>query len=219
MPGVTTATTSFYRFRIEVADTPGALAKVTDVLAAAGGNVESIDLHLPTDGVAVDEIGLEAPDDWDMVGVAARIDAIEGARVLVQRRERNPGDPVVNALRWARLMLDAGPAEHDLELSRAILEVTGAAVAWSTSVSEARDTSAGRAALERSAPAVERVSALPGGRATDVEGPYWLLAVVDDPEAPRLVGFAARPAATRFSLSEQARLEALLRLRRTLAAV
>ena len=211
--------TASYRFRIEVADTPGALARVTDVLAAAGGNVESIDLHLPTDGIAVDEIGVEAPDDWDMVGVAARIDLIDGARVLVQRRERSPGDPVVNALRWAKLMLDAGPADSELELSRAILEVTGAAVAWTAPVAEARDTAVGRTALERGAPAVERSDALPGGRVTDVEGPYWLLAVVDDPTAPRLVGFAARPAATRFSLSEQARLEALLRLRRTLVAV
>jgi hypothetical protein len=205
-----------YRFRIEVPDTPGALAGVTDVLAEAGGNVESIDLHLPTDGIAVDEIGVEAPDDWDMVDVAGRIDAIAGVRVLVQRRERHPGDPVVNALRWAKQMLDAGPADHELELSRAILEVTGAAVAWSEGVTEARETSAGRIALERGAATVEWTEVLPGGRATDVEGPYWVLAVVDDADVPRLVGFAARPAATRFSLSEQARLEALLRLRRTL---
>jgi hypothetical protein len=208
-----------YRFRIEVPDTPGTLARVTDVLAAAGGNVESIDLHLPSEGVSVDEIGVQAPDDWDMVGVAARIDLIEGTRVLVQRRERNPGDPVVNALRWAKHMLDAGPAESDLELSRAIIEVTGAAVAWSCAVAEARDTSVGRTALERRGPATEWADTLPAGLVTDVEGPYWLLAVVDDAEAPRLVGFAARPAATRFSLSEQARLEALLRLRRTLVPV
>jgi hypothetical protein len=208
-----------YRFRIEVPDTPGALAKVTDVLAAAGGNVESIDLHLPTDGVSVDEIGVQAPDDWDMVGVARRIDAIAGVRVLVQRRERHPGDPVVNALRWAKQMLDAGPAEHDLELSRAIIEVTGAAVAWTGDVAEAKATFVGRTALERRSAATDLADALPGGRATDVGGPYWVLAVVDDAEAPRLVGFAARPAATRFSLSEQARLEALLRLRRTLVTV
>jgi hypothetical protein len=205
-----------YRFRIEVPDTPGTLARVTDVLAAAGGNVESIDLHLPTDGMAVDEIGVQAAEDWDMVAVAERIDAIDDVRVLVQRRERNPGDPVVNALRWAKQMLDAGPAEHDLELSRAIIEVTGAAVAWSCEAAEARATTAGRAALERRGAATELADALPGGRSTDVEGPFWLLAVVDDPDAPRLVGFAARPAASRFSLSEQSRLEALLRLRRTL---
>src|SRR3954452_20467253 len=157
---------------------PGALARVTDVLAAAGGNVESIDLHLPTDGVAVDEIGVQAPDDWDMVDVGSRIDAIDGVRVLVQRRERNPGDPVVNALRWAKQMLDAGPAEHELELSRAIIEVTGAAVAWACDVAEARDTSLGRAVLARRAPATEWADALPGERASDVGGPFWLLAVV-----------------------------------------
>ena len=215
MPVMATPTTS-YRFRIEVPDRPGALARVTDVLAEAGGNVESIDLHLPSEGVAVDEIGVEAPEDWDMVGVAARIDLIDGARVLVQRRQRHPGDPVVNALRWARHLLVAGPAESELELARGILEVTGASVAWTAPAAEARETAVGRAALERQGPATEWTETLPPGRVTDVEGPYWLLAVVDDPEAPRLVGFAARPAATRFSLSEHARLEALLRLRRTL---
>jgi predicted amino acid-binding ACT domain protein len=215
MAVMATATAS-YRFRIEVPDRPGALARVTDVLAEAGGNVESIDLHVPSDGVAVDEIGVEAPEDWDMVGVAARIDRIDGARVLVQRRERHPGDPVVNALRWARHLLVAAPAESELELARAILEVTGASVAWTTPVPEARVTAVGRAALERRAAVSDRADALPDGRETDVEGPYWLLAVPDDVEAPRLVAFVARPVATRFSPTESARLEALLRLRRAL---
>ena len=217
MPVMATPTTS-YRFRIEVPDRPGALARVTDVLAEAGGNVESIDLHLPSDGVSVDEIGVEAPEDWDMVGVAARIDLIDGARVLVQRRERHPGDPVVNALRWARHLLVAGPAESELELARGILEVTGASVAWTAPAAEARETPVGRTALERRAAATERADALPAGRETDVEGPYWLLAVPDDAEAPELVGFAARPDTARFSPTESARLEALLRLRRTLLA-
>jgi hypothetical protein len=208
-----------YRFRIELPDAPGALNRVTSVLAGAGGSVESIDLHLPSDGVAVDEIGVRAPADWDMVAVAARIDALEGTRVLVQRRERHAGDPVVNALRWAKQMLDAGPADHDLELSRAINEVTGAAVAWTTTVPVARQSSVGRTALERGGPATEFANALPPGPTTEVPAPYWLLAVADDPDSPRIVGFAARPAPTRFSLSEQARLEALLRLRRTLVTV
>jgi hypothetical protein len=50
---------------------------------------------------------------------------------------------------------------------------------------------------------------------TDEEG--WVLAVVDDPGAPRRVALASRPAAVRFTSSEVQRVEALLALVRTLA--
>ena len=72
---------------------PGGLAKVTDVLAAAGGNVESIDLHLPSDGVAVDEIGVQASDDWDMVGVAGRIDIVQEVCHGCSSRSTRQGPP------------------------------------------------------------------------------------------------------------------------------
>lgn len=211
-------TTTSYRFRIELPDLPGALARVTDVLAEAGGNVESIDLHQPDGGVAVDEIGVAAEADWDMVRVAARIDELPETRVLLQRRERAAGDPVVNALRWAKVMLDAGPAGHDLELGRAILDVTGAAVAWCSGVAEARRCDVGRAALDAGGAVSERATSLPPGVESEVPPPYWVLAVADDPDEPRLVGFAARPVAVAFSASEVSRFEALLRLRRTLVA-
>ena len=208
--------TSSYRFRIELGDRPGALARVTDVLAANGGNVESIDLQQSLDGVAVDEIGVDAPEGWDMVGVAARIDALPDTRVLVQRRERHPGDPVVNALRWAKAMLDAGPADHELEMSRAILEITGASVAWSCPVEEGTASPIGRAAVEHGRPSAARADALPFGRETEVPPPYWIVAVADDPDDPGTIAFAVRPVTAPFSRSEEQRLEVLVRLRRTL---
>ena len=215
--------TATYRFRIELLDQPGGLAKVTDVLAAAGGNVESLDLHQPHKGVSIDEIGLSAPDDWDMLAVGAAIDQLDGIRVLQQRRDRHPGDPVVNALRWARVMVAAGPAEHELELTRAILEVTGASVAWTAPVSVAARSGAGYAALVARAPVIKRAEALPADLDAssvpdDLAAPYWLLAAADDPEDPSLVAFAVRPLSTPYSPSETARLEALLRLRRALVA-
>jgi hypothetical protein len=214
--------TASYRFRIEVVDAPGALARVTDVLAVAGGNVESLDLHEPYNGVAIDEIVVSAPDEWDMAVVCASIDALDGVRVLQQRRDRHPGDPIVNALRWARIMVAAGPEEHELELTRAILEVTGASVAWSAPSAVASRTPAGYDALVARSPVIKRTEALPPeiDRSSLPDGfdpPYWLLAVPDDPVDPRLVAFAARPSATPFSRSETARLDALVRLRRSLS--
>ena len=207
-----------YRFRMEVLDRPGALARVTDVLAAAGGNVESLDLHKPHKGVAIDEISVTAPDDWDMVAVCAAIDALDGIRVMEHHRDRPWGDPIVNALRWARVMVAAGSADHELEFCRAVIEVSGASVAWTTTVSAAASNAAGYAALVARAPVIKRTEALPPGVEDGVvEAPFWLLAAVDDPEEPHLVAFAARPLATTFSPSETARLEALLRLRRALA--
>jgi hypothetical protein len=211
-----------YRFRIELLDQPGGLAKVTDVLAAAGGNVESLDLHQPHKGVSIDEIGVRAPEDWDMVAVGARIDALDGIRVLQQRRDRNPGDPVVNALRWARIMVAADPEEHELELTRAILEVTGASVAWTATAGAAKSVPAGYAALVARTPVIKRAEHLPPdldaeSAPEDLIPPYWLLAAADDADRPSVVAFAARPLATPFSLSETSRLEALMRLRRALA--
>ena len=211
-----------YRFRIELLDQPGGLARVTDVLAAAGGNVESLDLHQPHKGVSIDEIVVTAPEEWDMVTVAAAIDALDGIRVLQQRRDRHPGDAVVNALRWARAMVAAGPAEHELELTRAILEVTGASVAWTAPTAVATRHPAGYATLVARAPVIKRAEALPSdflaaSAPDDLVAPFWLLAAGDDPDDPAVVAFAIRPLTTPFSASETARLDALMRLRRCLA--
>jgi len=146
---------------------------------------------------------------------------LQGVHVLQQRRDRSAGDPVVNALRWAKIMVAAKPEEHELELTRAILEVTGASLAWTVSVAMARSTPAGYAALVARSPVIKRAEAIPDRLDTshvpdDLGLPFWLLAAADDPDVPTLVAFAARPLRTPFSASETARLEGLLQLRRAL---
>jgi hypothetical protein len=89
-------------------------------------------------------------------------------------------------------------------------------------VTEARATSAGSTALAARSPVITPSDALPphlrGEHAPlDLAPGFWLLAAADDPDEPTLVAFAGRPLATPFSRSEAARLDALLRLRRTLA--
>jgi hypothetical protein len=99
---------------------------------------------------------------------------------------------------------------------------TGAGLAWTPTVARAKATPAGYAALAGRCPVIKRAESLPAELSVDdapeeLGLPYWLLATADDPDAPAIVAFAARPLATPFSPSETARLEALMRLRRALA--
>lgn len=216
MMGRVTAT---FRFRIEVRDQPGALARVTDVLASTGGNVESLDMHQPHGGMSIDEIAVSAEDAWDYVAVGEALSALAGVTVLALRRDRHPGDPVVNALRWARVMLVNDPSQHELELQRAICEVTGAAIAWTRPAAQAQSEPIAFDAMTGKCPVIRRIDALPEDMTTELVPPYWLLAAADDRDDPVLVAFAARPIETPFSASETARLVALLQLRRSIAAL
>jgi len=209
--------TATHRFRIEVTDEPGVLARVAESLGAAGANVVSIDIHEPDDGVAVDEISVLAPDGWDAMAVAAALDALTGVSVAAHRADRRVGDPVVHALTWARLMVAGDPAAHDLELTRAVLEVTGASLAWIADPDAANELSVGAAALAQGRPVVARTDDLPP-TAEEIDLPAWLLAVPDDAGEPQAVAFAVRPLSIRFSRSEIARLAALMQLRRALSA-
>ncbi len=211
--------TDSYRLRVELDDRPGALAAVTGALAAAGGNLASIDIH-ETDpsGRVVDDIVVVAPvdDDLDLGALVASVEALPGVSVLHANREDRGQDPVVNALRWARQMLAAGP-ETDLELGRAILEVCRAAVAWVSGAEEARALEPGRLALAQGENVARSVDSLHSWVRSPISSPCWLLAVPDDETDPTLVAFAARQLSIPFSTSEMARLRGLMALRRQLA--
>ena len=205
------------RLRIELPDRPGALAHVASVLGRRGGNVASVDIHELEGESAVDEIVVEVNDDWEPAALADDL-AAAGASLLSAEPERELRDPIVSALGWSSALLAARAHECDLELGRAVMELTSAAAAWVCPVSEAVAYGAGRLALERGAPVVQRTDdPIPG--ANGLPSSVWLLAVPDGYLGAELVAFAARPLAVRFTSSEIARVEALLMLRRQLAGL
>ena len=205
--------TSAHRLRIELPDRPGALALAASIIGASGANVVSVDIHELEGDSAVDEILVEAPDGWRAADLAPGLEA-NGVTLLSSTPVRAPRDPVVTAMQWAGAIVAAGPAESDLELGRCILELTAASAAWVCDVPQAMSYEAGRLALERCAPVVQRTAAPDDGRG--LPDTVWLLAVPDADLMPEMVAFAARPVALRFTASEIARVEALLALRRQL---
>jgi hypothetical protein len=205
------------RLRIELPDRPGALAHVASVLGRRGGNVAAVDIHELEGDAAVDEIVIEVPDDWEPSALADDLSAA-GATLLSAAPERELRDPIVTALGWSSALLAARAHECDLELGRAVLELTSASAAWVCTVDEAVAYGAGRLALERGAPVVQRTDE-PIVAADSLPTTVWLLAVPDGHLDAELIAFAARPVAVRFTASEIARVEALLMLRRQLAAL
>ena len=88
---------------------------------------------------------------------------------------------------------------------------------WVAPIDEAREVAAGRLALARGAPLVQRSHVLPeplGGRPAST---MWLLAVPDGQPQTRCIAFLARSGSLRFTASEVARVNALMALYRALA--
>lgn len=207
---------STYRLRVELPDQPGALALVATAIAAAEGNVLSIDIHELDGAKAVDEIVVEAAEDWDIAALATAVEAA-GADLLSCGLAADRMDPMVKGLRYAGALIAADPLRDTLELGRAVLELTGATAAWISTVAEAAAYEAGRRAMAHDGPIVMRTDDLPSSVKWDVRGPVWLLAVPDGRQAPEMVAFATRPIAMRFTTSEIERVEALLALHGVLA--
>jgi hypothetical protein len=211
------AMTQLLRLRIELPDRPGTLAHVASVLSRHGGNVAAVDIHELEGEAAVDEIVVEVPEDWEPSQLVDDL-AAAGATLLSAAPELEVRDPIVTALGWASALLASRAHDSDLELGRAVMELTSASAAWVCSIAEAVRFDAGRLALERGAPVVQRTDE-PIAGADGLAPPVWLLAVPDGQLGAGLVAFAARPVNVRFTASEIARVEALLVLRRQLAGL
>jgi hypothetical protein len=200
-----------YRLRVELPDQPGALADVAAVIASSAGNVLAIDIHELEGASAVDEILIEAADDWDGAALGAALPGV-GAELLSWAPAVDRIDTMVRALRFAGALVASEPSRSSLELGRALLELTGATAAWVSPKSEAMRYEAGRRAIAHDGPVVMRTDDLPASVSEDVNRPVWLLAVPDGGMEAKVVAFAVRPLALRFTTSEIARVEALLAL-------
>ena len=197
-----------YRLRIELPDRPGALAGVTRAIADSEANIVSIDVHEVDGDTAVDEIVVDVALDWAPRTLAAALADSGMGTLLSSRRVTTVEDPLVSVLRSLGKLLDQGTASFEAETRRALLAVAHGSAARILTVDEAMREDAPRSSVERGTSLVTRA---------DDHG--WILTAVDDSSEPKLVAVVSRSLNLRFSATEVARVEALLRLCRVVVPV
>jgi len=204
---------SRYRLRVELPDLPGALAKVATVVSDLDGDVVSIDIHELDGHQVVDELVVEVLTELDGRVLAAALTEAGAGVLLSCAPAATRAEPVLDALGWAR---EIAAATDAATVGRVLASACHSAKVWVAPIDEAREIPAGRLALARGAPLVQRSHDLPdrlGGRPAS---PMWLLAVPDGQPHARTIAFLVRPASLRFTASEVARVDALMGLHRTL---
>jgi hypothetical protein len=200
-----------YRLRIELPDRPGALAGVTSEIADSEANILSIDVHEVDGGTAIDEIVVEVPDGWAPGALAASMAMSGVGNLLSSRLVVTSDDPVTAALDAVVAMVTGSPADVDAACCAALLSLALGSSARLLDAGAAALDPTGRLAVDRSGPIVHRADD-GGGQVS------WVLAAPDDATDPRTVALVTRPVDMRFSATEVSRVEALLRIRRSLLA-
>jgi hypothetical protein len=205
---------SRYRLRVELPDLPGALAKVATVISELDGDVVSIDIHELDGHRSVDELVVEVLTELDGRVLGAALEAADAGILLSCAPTSPTPEPVLDALGWARELATS----HDPgTVARVLAAACHSAKVWVAPIDEAREVPAGRLALARGAPLVQRAHELPGPLAGPRPSAMWLLAVPDAQPQTRCIAFLARPGSLRFTASEVARAHALMSLHRTVA--
>jgi hypothetical protein len=197
-----------YRLRIELPDRPGALAGVTSEIAGSDANILSIDVHEVDGDTAIDEIVVEVPEGWAPGALAGSLALSGVGNLLSSRLVVASDDPVTGALEAVVAMVSGNPGSVDAECTQALLSLAVGSSAHLLDVEAARLDATGRLAIERRGPIVSRVE-----EGDDVR---WVLAAPDDAADPHTVALVTRPIDMRFSATEVSRVEALLRIRRSL---
>src|SRR4051794_30111517 len=165
---------SRYRLRVELPDLPGALAKVATVISELDGDVVSIDIHELDGHQAVDEMVVEVLTGLDGRVLASALDAAgAGSLLSCAPAAARPG-PVLDALGWAR---DLAGAAGGAAGGRVLAAACHSAKVWVAPIDEAREVPAGRLALARGGPRVQRAHELPAPLGGRPASPMWLLAV------------------------------------------
>jgi hypothetical protein len=205
---------SRYRLRVELPDLPGALAKVATVISDLDGDVVSIDIHELDGHRAVDELVVEVLTDLDSRVLAAALEQADAGVLLSCAPAKAGQEPVLDALTWAREIVEA---RDDASLSRVLAAACRSSAVWIAPIDEAREIAAGRLALARGSPLVQRSTDVPARLGTSGMSPMWLLAVPDSQPQPRSIAFLVRPGSLRFTASEVARVDALMTISRCVA--
>lgn len=206
---------TLHQLRVELEDKPGGLARVAAVLAEDGVNILDIAIHEIDGATVIDELVVEAPEDWDLVETRVKLDAV-GIYLLSSAEAHRRADPIVTAFDWVEELVAADPGDRDQTLARIVARAASASRACILPLARARQVGAGRAALERGRPVVARTADIPVQIAQAGESLRWLVAVPDSAADPEVVAFATRPLSLRFTGTEVARAAAAMRLHRAL---
>jgi hypothetical protein len=197
---------------VELPDLPGALARVATVISELDGDVVSIDIHELDGHQAIDELIVEFLTDLDGRVLAAALERAGAGALLSCAPAKAVTEPVLDALTWARDIIEATDAAA---ITRVIAAACHSSAVWIAPIDEAREVAAGRLSLARGAPLVQRSFDLPARLGARRGSPMWLLAVPDGQAHPRCIAFLARPGSLRFTASEVARVDALMAINRS----
>jgi hypothetical protein len=207
---------SRHRIRVELPDLPGALAKVATVVSELHGDVVSVDIHEVDGRNAVDEMVVEFLVGLDPSELGSALERTGAGKLLSCGPAPDQADSVVEALTWARDIVTAHAEDDTRALARVLGEACPAAAVWVASIDEGREIAAGRLALVRGLPVVQRAEEMPAALGETAPSPVWLLAVTDGGQPTRHLAFVARPISLRFTASEVARVDALMTIQRAL---
>jgi hypothetical protein len=208
---------SRHSIRVELPDLPGALAKVATVVSDLNGDVVSVDIHEVDGRNAVDELVVEFLTGLDPGELGTALERTGAGRLLSCSPAPERADPVVEALAWAREIVTALGGDDSVALTRALGEACPAAAVWVAPIDDGREVAAGRLALVRGLPVVQRAEEMPAAFGVEAPGPVWILALTDGGQPTRTLAFLARPISLRFTASEVQRADALMSISRALS--
>ncbi|MBW8827340.1 MAG: ACT domain-containing protein [Acidobacteria bacterium] len=206
---------SSYRLRVQVPERVGSLARLAGVLAEHGASIRSVDIHQVDGDSAIDEIIVEAQEEWEPVSLGGDIAAIGSSLVSVLEVDQ-PNDALAGGLQWAAAVVAAGVPGCDAHLAYGLAQLLAAPLAWLSPLDEGAALEGAPLALERGSPVVVRTAGFDGPAGPVPDG--WLLVAADDPLDPQTLAFASRPKSMRFAACDVARIEAILAFRTQLVS-
>lgn len=193
------------RVRVELADEPGALARLTTALSGLGVDIASVDV-LEVDGVTVvDELVLRLPAEVGPRDVEEAVRLAGAGEVLSTHRDAPRGDATVRAIELLASVL-AAPGDADAA-DRGLAGIAYADAGALLDLDEALSYPLAQRALDQGVP----ISGRGGSDASPLAVPGgWLLWLTAAVENPLHIAVVARRMDVRFSATEAARLRAFV---------
>lgn len=199
---------SFHRLRIQIDDVPGRLGQVAAALGRLGVNILDVDVHTVVGATSVDQLLVELTQAVDLPALDHVVSAAGATVTAIDRvDEHDLRDRATTVLDLAASLVDAEGVPRE-RLREAMCRLVGAELCWIT----------GRAELGEPVDLVRRVTESRAPAQTDApvkrlphQGRTWWLAVPFDDVGRSAVVVVIRRG-SRFTFTETARVQALLRL-------